>query len=159
MNVTKFAVCVFALALISVIGELILPEGRTKKAAKVVFSLALTLSVVSPVTSILGKTSGLNIESVVDLGIDEDFILYVDGIAETSFGRVAESALLNSGVEGVLTVDCMVDDSTKKLFQVTVFYDKNVISEEDEHTYITEIKNIVSAACGIDKEDVLVSGG
>ncbi len=158
MNYSAYALGIFAMALVIGIAELLLPDGHVSKAAKTVFSLVLTLSLIAP---IVGSFSGVDVLgglTVNEISVDDGFVDRISFVGKENLRNKAMAILEENGVKGVEKVECEINDE-KKLSSVCVYYSKSGINPLDEHTYISEVKRILSVGLKIDEEVVSVRGG
>ena len=160
MNLASYALSVTAVVIISVVAELLIPPGRSGKAARIVFSLIVTLTVLSPIKNIISGEP--NIFSGFDeytFDVDDDFVSEIFNTGKNNYKNEIFNLLKNSDFEEVTDVDCELDKESKLLKKVTVFYENNGISEAVEHTLINEVKSAVSNAFGVPKEAITLCVG
>ena len=158
MNITAYALSVFAVIVASAVADLMLPEGKTKKTAKAVFSLLITLTLLSPAISLFkGDTPVIDFETQY-IGIDENLVEFAVQIAKKDYEDEIFALLKNSGYDLVKSVKCLVDGEKRRIIKVEIIYDKNGISGEDEHTYISGMKTVVVNYYRLNGEAVAVSG-
>ncbi len=158
MNVTAYALSVFVVIVLSAVADLMLPDGRTKKTAKAVFSLLITLTLISPAISLIkGDTPVFDFETQY-ISIDYNLVEYVGQIAKNDYESEIFELLKNSGYDGIEKVECFVDGENRRIIKVVINYDKSGIKKEDEHTYISGIKTAVVNYYHLNGEAVTVCG-
>ena len=158
MNFSAYALSVFGVVTISAIAEAMLSDGALKKTAKTVFSLIISMILLTPVVAVVtGKESFEGLE-VAEFSVDETFNGHILDVGKKNYENKAYELLKENDMP-VKSVECEVDGESKKVVSFTIIYDENGINGDDEHTYITEIKNIISVAFGIGAEVVTVRGG
>ena len=158
MSLSAYALSVFAVIVVSAVADVMLPDGKTKKTAKAVFSLLITLTLLSPAISLIkGDTPAFDIQTQY-VSVDQDFVDYAVQIAENDYENEIFNLLKNSGYESIQKVGCEVDGEKRQIIKVEIIYDKSGISGEDEHTYISGIKTVVVNNYRLNEEVVTVSG-
>ena len=76
MSLSAYALSVFAVIVVSAVADVMLPDGKTKKTAKAVFSLLITLTLLSPAISLIkGDTPAFDIQTQY-VSVDQDFVDY-----------------------------------------------------------------------------------
>ena len=149
---------------ISVIIELLLPNGQMNRYIKGVLSFLVILIVIMPIPKLLNKDFDFsNIFNNEIYEIDSDYLYQVNidkmnGIKETIENKVEERGYKNVSVY----LNCDIFDNTMQFKSIYVDLSDLVISENAEHNNITKIKkdisNIIMTVVDIDEEAILYDG-
>ena len=159
MNITYYALSVFSVIIISAVADIMLPDGKIRKTAKAVFSLMISLTLLSPAIKLISGDAGVPSITAQVFEADEDLICHAFDIAKRCYENEIFTLLKDSGYETINSVECAVDFENRKLEKVMIIYDKSGINDEDEHTYISGMKNVVCNVYNLSGEAVTVSGG
>lgn len=162
MTLKSYALSVVAVVIISQIGDMLLPSGRMKNSVKVVFSVIIVLVFATPILKIAQGNS--DIESLIDnievnsLKIDESYISYVSTARNEIYGDYVENALIgNLGVSGVkVSVTTESSDGAIAIKNVVVDLSNAVLSDNEEHINMNEVRQVVAATLSIDEARVTI---
>ncbi len=162
MTLKSYALSVVAIVIISQIGDMLLPSGRMKNSVKVVFSVIIVLVFATPILKIAQGSS--DIESLIDnievnsVKIDESYISYVSTSRNEIYENYVENALIgNLGVSGVkVSVTTESSDGAIAIKNVIVDLSNAVLSGNEEHINMNEVRQVVAAALSIDEEKVTI---
>ena len=159
MNITAYALSIFAVIVISAVADIMLPDGKTSKTAKAVFSVMITLTLLSPGIKLI--RGDLNIEDITAKAFetDNELISHTFYMIKTGYEEEIYVLLSDNGYDFVTSVECDVGEENRRLEKVKIFYDNVGINKEDEHTYISGMKTVVKNAYEIREEAITVSGG
>lgn len=160
MNFVSYALSVFGLIVLSTVAELMLPAGSMKKTAKIVFSLIITLTLLTPAIKLLRGTSydPTDIE-IAEFEVDKTFEAYALYLQKVNAENDIKSLISLKNYTFKFSVECCVGEKSKKLESVEINCDFSGINEADKHIYINEIKSLITSTYNLDKEDVIVIGG
>lgn len=159
MSLSGYALSVFTIIIISAIADMLLPEGKLRKTAKTVFSLIITLTLISPIIKLVKGDVNIGLPEYEQIQIDSAFVDYVNYISKTDYEKLIFDTLEFNNIENVKSVACDIDDKSKLIKIIEIIYDKDGISGEDLHKYISEVKSILVDAFNVSEEVVSVSGG
>ncbi len=160
MNLVSFALSIFGLIMLSTIAELMLPSGNLKKTAKIIFSLIITLSLLTPAIKLLkGGEYTLPVIEVNEFEIDKNFEEYALYLQKTNAENDIKNLISLKNYEFKFSVECEINENTKKLKSVTIKCDFSGITTHDKHIYISEINELITSTYNLEKGDVLVIGG
>lgn len=160
MSLVSYALSVFGLIMLSTIAELMLPSGSLKKTAKIVFSLIITLTLLTPAIKLLkgGDYDIPNIE-IAQIEVDKSFEEYALYLQKINAENDIKTLISSKNYTFKFSVECVIDEKIKKLKTVTIKCDFSGINEKDKHIYINEIESFIASTYNLSKEDVFVIGG
>lgn len=147
-----------AVVVLSVIGEMLTPNGRMKNSVRMVFALITTLVFISPLLS-LGKYEfdfgKLFDESYMEA--DTAFAEYADGVREKLVEKTVKEYLEKKGVEGA-AVDCEASASggAVNIKNILINLSHSVITENGGHINNYELAKEVAELFKIDAGRVIV---
>jgi hypothetical protein len=146
---------------LTVLLDIILPDGQTNKYIKGIFSVVVVMVIAAPVTGALN--GGMNIEGLFDLSMskyaaDNNYIygVYVDAYAKE--GEAIKTYLSSKeGIE-IEKADIVFDPADKqKILYMNIFLKKSVIEKNPAHINISDkIQETLSKRYSIKKEDVRI---
>lgn len=141
---SSFSVWVLSIAgicVLSVLVELILPEGQTRKYIKAIFSFFVILVIVAPLPKLVG--SGIDFDDILagdEVGIQEDFIYQLNRDKLDSISSSIEGDLKEQGIDGVkILLSANIFSSNLQIEAVFVDLFELVISDENQHINTHEI--------------------
>lgn len=141
---SSFSVWVLSIAgicVLSVLVELILPEGQTRKYIKAIFSFFVILVIVAPLPKLV--KSGIDFDNILageGVGIQEDFIYQLNRNKLDSIASSIEDDLKEQGVEGAkILLSANIFSSNLEIEAVFVDLFELVISGETQHINTHEI--------------------
>lgn len=146
---------------LSVLVELVLPNGQMNKYIKGIFSFIIILVIVSPIPKLLHKDFDFSsMFGTSEIKVQEDYLYQLNLDKVT-----AMQSAINQQIEeqGYLNVDARIDSdifaSTIEIKAVYVDISRLVISENSTHKDITEVKKdmltIVTTIVNINNERVV----
>ena len=148
---------VLGVVFLSVLVDVILPEGKTNKYVKAIFAFIIILIIISPLAKIKESKSFSDFLENPNITINEE---YISNINNMKIDRLAKSIVDTAekmGLKGV-NVQIMSDMSELDLNiqKVNIYLENLVIDESATHIdkYQTLV-DIVSAYINISREDVV----
>jgi len=138
--------------------EMLLPNGKTKSACRIVLSLVCLLVFAEPIANI--KNFNFDFTDVLE---DDTVVSYIDKTNEY-FCALTEKEVVDLLTQSDIKVEeCNVvgkiEKGEFKLEKISVKIDKKVISGEDEHIIsIEKIKNTITNALTIPENKVEIYG-
>lgn len=156
MNIMGYVSAVLSVALIITISQSILPEGRCKNAAKIIFRFILIIAVINPLL-----TTNLNIELPIksnDVVIDEEAISFIEEEKISVIEKKCAEILQKEGVfVQEIEISAYLSSTNYFIEKVTVILDEKRITDESEHiNIISKAKSMLSDLLKIDKEVITV---
>ena len=164
-DISTWILSIAGIICISVIVELILPEGQMNKYIKGIFSFIVILVIIMPIPKLIGSnfdfSNILNYENSVN--VDEDYIYQLNLNKLNLLKEDIESEINKHGYENVsFYINCNIFENKMNFKSITVDLNSLVISENAEHKDITKIKkditNIILSFIQIDEEEILYDG-
>lgn len=164
-DISTWILSIAGIICISVIIELILPEGQMNKYIKGIFSFIVILVIIMPIPKLIGSnfdfSNILNYENSVN--VDEDYIYQLNLNKLNLLKEDIESEINKYGYENVsVYINCNIFENKMNFKSITVDLNSLVISENAEHKDITKIKkditNIILSFIQIDEEEILYDG-
>lgn len=164
-DISMWILSIAGIICISVIVELILPEGQMNKYIKGIFSFIVILVIIMPIPKLIGSnfdfSNILNYENSVN--VDEDYIYQLNLNKLNLLKEDIESEINKHGYENVsVYINCNIFENKMNFKSITVDLNSLVISENAEHKDITKIKkditNIILSFIQIDEEEILYDG-
>ena len=149
---------------VSVIVELILPEGQMNRYIKGVFSFIIILVVIMPIPKLVNKDFDFsNIFDESGYEIDSDYIYQINLDKINGVKSEIEKQVENRGyLNVVISINCEIFDNSMQYKSIFVDLSDLVISGQAEHNNISKIKkdisNIIMAIVDINEEAILYDG-
>ncbi len=139
-----FSVWVLSIAgicVLSVLVELILPDGQTRKYIKAIFSFFVIIVIVSPLPKLV--KNGVDLDSIIagdNIGIQEDFIYQLNRNKLDSISLNIENELKEQGIDGVkILLSANIFSSKLEIEAVFVDLFELVIPDDKQHINTHEI--------------------
>lgn len=149
---------------VSVIVELILPDGQMNRYIKGIFSFIIILVVIMPIPKLLNRD--LDFSNIFDSSgyeIDSDYLYQVNLDKMNSVKNEIEKQIEKRGyLNVVVSINCDIFDNSMQYKSIFVDLSDLVISGQAEHNNISKIKkdisSIIMAIIDIDEEAILYDG-
>lgn len=149
---------------VSVIVELILPDGQMNRYIKGIFSFIIILVVIMPIPKLLNRD--LDFSNIFDNSgyeIDSDYLYQVNLDKMNSVKNEIEKQIEKRGyLNVVVSINCDIFDNSMQYKSIFVDLSNLVISGQAEHNNISKIKkdisSIIMAIIDIDEEAILYDG-
>ena len=149
---------------VSVIVELILPDGQMNRYIKGIFSFIIILVVIMPIPKLLNRNFDFsNIFDNSGYEIDSDYLYQVNLDKMNSVKNEIEKQIEKRGyLNVVVSINCDIFDNSMQYKSIFVDLSNLVISGQAEHNNISKIKkdisSIIMAIIDIDEEAILYDG-
>lgn len=163
-DISSWIMSIAGIICLSVIVELVLPDGQLNRYIKGIFSFIILLVIISPIPSLLGKSFDFpNIFDYGDVRVDEDYIYQLNLDRINLVKGEIEDDIEESGYQNVVIyINCDIFDNAMQFKSIFVDLKNIVITENAEHTIITKIKeeitSIIESHVDIDEEAILYDG-
>lgn len=159
--ISGWLLSVVGIVIISVLVDLILPEGEMQKYIKAIFSVFVVFVMISPVLKININDIDFNkfIYNQSSVEINEDYIKNYNNSYKENLEKVCVEQLNSKGFLGV-KVEISLNMSTKRfqIEKVNVNLKNLVINNNGLHIdKYQEIKSIIISVLGIESEKVVMS--
>ncbi len=149
---------------LSVLVELVLPEGQINKYIKGIFSFVIILVIIMPIPKLLGTNLDFsNIFDYDEIQVDNDYIYQLNLDKLNDIKESIEEDISSRGYQNVkIYLNCNIFDNALQFNSIFVDLTNLVISENAEHKNITKIKQditqIINGYIEISEEDILYDG-
>ena len=146
---------------VSVIVELILPDGQMNRYIKGIFSFIIILVVIMPIPKLLNRDFDFsNIFDNSGYEINSDYLYQVNLDKMNSVKNEIENQIEKRGyLNVVVSINCDIFDNSMQYKSIFVDLSDLVISGQAEHNNISKIKkdisSIIMAIIDIDEEAIL----
>lgn len=149
---------------LSVVVELILPDGQMNRYIKGIFSFIVVLVILLPIPKLLNKN--FNISDILDgsgIEADQDYLYQLNLDKINLVKEQVEEEISKHGYQNIkVYINCDIFDNAMQFKSITVDLTSLVITENAEHKDITKIKkditNIIKNHVDIDEEAILYDG-
>ena len=142
-SISAWILSIAGIVCISVIVELIMPEGSVNKYIRSIFSFIVVLVIISPLPSLIGKSfdfSQINLEN--NYTLQEDYIFQVNVYKTEALQQDISLAIGDAGYENVVvSVSCDNYSTDFHIREIFVELENLVILDKAEHTNIIDIEN------------------
>lgn len=153
MSISLFAVSAGISALAFSVISFLAPNGKMKNACEKIMTVAVFVSVLTIIPSVIGKTDFSGGRTDFSSGYDSELTEKVESVRNEYFReRVFEIA--SSG--GIEAKDCVIVYENRSLKKIIIFLDEKVISDESERIHISEVRKKTADAFFITEENVVV---
>ena len=155
---SSWILSIAGICLLSVVIDLILPDGSMNSHIKRVFSYIIVLAVLMPFANLI--KGGFNLEDVfseVEINIQDDFIYNINQAKLDSWLKEINEAINNKKIVGVtVSISANIFESDMIIDAVYVDLYNAVINTNDKNIDImTEVKSVVIGILNI-KEDKII---
>lgn len=163
-SISAWILSIAGIICLSILVELIMPDGNMSKYIKTIFSFVIIFVIISPVPKLLNKE--LNINSIFqyeDVELQKDYLYQINIYKLEEIQNCIEDEILKSGYEEV-NISISADVFQEKLEFNAVYVDLSnlVISQNAMHKNIVDIqkdiKTIVVEYTNIKEEVIYFEG-
>ena len=160
MEITGWIASIVGAAVLTLLADIILPEGEMNSYIKGVLSIFIVFIIAFPLPELLsGKVTFEEIwgESQ-ETFLDEELIERLNESRREGYEERIEAILEKEGISGcVVTVTLVIEDGLADITKVFINTEKAVITDKYGNINISwKIKNTVSTQMGIKEEVILV---
>ena len=153
---SSWILSIIGIVFISIIMEIILPNGKTNNFIKSIFSIFLLLIFISPIKELINKFSYKTF-SKENIILDEDFLYQVNLAKNESNQVLIQNHLKSKGIDGVNVIICNnlhnYDYSIEKIFIDSA---NLVLSSNINHINKYEvITNTILELINIEKDNII----
>lgn len=163
-DISTWILSIAGVVCLSVIVELMLPDGQMNRYIKGIFSFIIIFVIIMPLPSLLGKEFDFsNIFDYEEISVDDDYI-YQLNLDKINIAREEiENEIESHGYENIkIYINADIFNNSLTFKSITVDISDLVISKNAEHNNITKIKeditDIILNHVQIEKEDILYDG-
>lgn len=154
MNISSFVICFCSISLVTILLDLILPDGRMLNIVKSFSMLLIFCCICASIVSLITNEN----EENIDFDIDESFVesVYQNRI-DISTNLIEEKILDSFEVNSNVEIDWIMENNNQKINSVNVYLSGEGISKKDVNIDIKEqIAAMVSSYFQIDVLQVTV---
>ena len=163
-DISTWIMSIAGVICLSVIVELMLPDGQMNRYIKGIFSFIIILVIILPIPNLLGKE--LNFSNIFDydnISVDDDYIYQLNLDKINIVRDEIENNIKEHGYENVkVYINCDIFGSSLNFKSITVDITNLVITQNAEHKNITKIKEditeIIQSYVDLNRGDVLYDG-
>lgn len=163
-NLSNWILSIAVIVCLSVIVELILPEGQMNKYIKGVFSFIIVLVIIMPIPNLLKKE--YNFSEILDenvFEVDEDYLYQINLNKINLIKEKIETDIRSYGYLNVkIYINCNIFDKGMEFKSINVDLSDLVITQNAEHKDISKIKkditSIILNLIDINEEAILYDG-
>lgn len=159
-DVASWLLSIAGVTVLSVLVDVILPNGQTNKYIKGIFAFCMILVIISPIPKLLDKDFDFDkIIIAEDIAIDEEFIYQNNRDKLNLIKSQIESELQEVGLNDVyITVNGDIFDKQMKIQNVFVDLSLLVISGDAEHINIEKtVKQAVRKYVSIEEDKIIIN--
>ncbi len=163
-DISSWIISIAGVVCLSVIVELVLPDGQMNRYIKGIFSFVIILVIIMPLPSLLGKEFDFsNIFNTEEIVADDDYLYQLNLDKTRVIREEIENEIYNHGYYNVkVYINCDIFENQLAFKSITVDISNLVISENAEHKNITKIKQditeIIQSHIKIEEREILYDG-
>ena len=157
-SISAWILSIAGICMLSVIIDLVIPDGKTNTIIKNVFSYAIVLVVILPLSKLFINNTDLNdLFSPVDFPMQDNYIYNVNQAKLDKWTQDINDDLVNGGIYGaVVSISANIFERNMEINAVYVDLYNVVISNENKNINIkTEVVRVVLNYINI-KEDKVI---
>ena len=157
-SISSWVLSISGVCILSVIIDLVIPDGKTNSIIKNVFSYAIVLVVIMPLPKLFKANNGFqDLFSQVDYTIQDDYIYNVNQAKLDKWTECIVTGLNDIGIEGaVVSISANIFDRNMQINAVYVDLYNVVISDGNKNINIkTEVVRVVLNYLDIGKDKVV----
>lgn len=141
-SISTWVLSIAGIICISVLLELVMPEGQMNKYIKNIFSFVIILVIILPLPKLMNKNIDLSsMFQYQEIQLQEDFLEEINGSKLSSLQKTIEKDLSDLGYTGIkISISADIFDEKIDYKRVYVNLKNLVITEDAEHKDILEIK-------------------
>lgn len=159
-SVSAWILSIAGIIALSVVVELLLPEGSLNKYIRAIFSFIVVLVIIAPLPSLVGKKYALSdIQIEENYSLQEDYIYQLNVYKTEALQESISLEIKNHGYDGVIvSVSCEKSSSDFEIKAIFVELDNLVILDKAAHKDILDIEEeifeIILSYAKVDKAEV-----
>lgn len=159
-SVSAWILSIAGVVALSVIVELLLPEGSLNRYIRAIFSFIIVLVIIAPLPSLVGKNYSLSdIQIEENYSLQEDYLYQLNVYKTEALQESISLDIKNSGYDGVVvSISSEKDKSDFKIKAIFVELDNLVILDKAQHKDILDIEEeifeIILSHAKVDRAEV-----
>lgn len=159
-NMTGLVTTIVGVIVLTVLADMMLPEGQTSKYIKFVIGIIVVYVMISGISNLVDSSTMVLADISLDsVSIDDDYISYIVDANSLSYEATCVSALEASGYYDTdVTVVCVHSDYSINVESVEINISKCGISSQNDNIDIVvqDIVSTISYLLSIDSQQVSV---
>lgn len=163
--ISSWLISITGIICLSVVVELVLPEGQINRYIKGIMSFLVTLIIVLPLPKLLNSKKDYSniIDFEESISVDKDYLYQLNLDKANSLKEDIEAEISRLGYENVdVYISCDIFESQMTFSTIFVDINNLVITENAEHKDILKIKQditlIIQKYIKLDEEAILYDG-
>jgi stage III sporulation protein AF len=133
-GISSWILSIAGISVISVLVDLILPNGQTRKYIKGIFAFIIVFVIISPIPSLLNKKFDIDDIFQEEIELQDQYIYQNNRNKLTNIENLIINDLEKQGISGVdLNINANIFTSDMKINTIFVDLSKVVINENSEH--------------------------
>lgn len=159
-SVSAWILSIAGVVALSVIVELLLPEGSLNRYIRAIFSFIIVLVIIAPLPSLVGKNYSLSdIQIEENYSLQEDYLYQLNVYKTEALQESISLGIKNSGYDGVVvSISSEKDKSDFVIKAIFVELDNLVILDKAQHKDILDIEEeifeIILSYAKVDRAEV-----
>lgn len=159
-SISAWIISIAGVIALSVVVELLLPEGSLNRYIRAIFSFIVVLVIIAPIPTLVGKEfSYENIKIEEGFTLQEDYIYQLNVYKTEALQESISLEIKNSGYDGVVvSVSSEKSSSEFKIKDIFVELDNLVILDKAKHKDISDIEeeifDIILSYAKVDRAEV-----
>ncbi len=153
--ISGWVLSIVGVVIITVVVEIIMPEGNISKYIKGFLVIFTVFIMVSPITNI--SIADIFSENDFSISLDDTFLQQVNEEKAIEYGEIIKDKLVAGGYDGI-NIDVCIDNSKTEMKITAIFVDlsKVVLNPKNENIDIyNNIKSVIKSVVTIDAEDII----
>lgn len=161
-EVSSWVMSIAGIVCLSVLIELLMPDGQMNKYIKGIFSLIIVLVIILPIPKLMQKEFDYEniFYSEENINVDEDYIYQLNLDKLNALKSKIENEILANGYKNVsVYINSSIFESQMQIKSISVDLESLVITQNAEHNDISKIRKhisqIIKKYVNIDEEVIL----
>lgn len=158
-SVSAWVLSIAGVIALSVVVELLLPEGSLNRYIRSIFSFVVVLVIIAPLPSLVGKNFSYDSLIENDFSLQKDYLYQLNVYKTEALQESISLEIKNRGYDGVVvSVSCENNASEFNIKAIFVELDNLVISDKAAHKDILDIEEeifeVVLSYAKVDRAEV-----
>ncbi len=146
---------ILALAIITTVGEMLLPKGRLRNVIRSVFASVTALAIVAPLPKLFNGEK-LDLFDNGEVETDGRYLEFIEDTKEEILLSAAYAALEEAGYSGAATIRLNLEGWEVK--SAVINFSESGIMTDGEHINRKEIIRLIADCFGINEEAIMTYG-
>lgn len=156
-SISSWIMSIAGVSVLSVLVDLIMPNGQTKKYIKGIFAFIIVFVIISPVPSLINKNFNIDDIFQEEIELQDEYFYQINRNRLTSLENSITDHLKTEGVSGVqLNINANIFTQEMEINAIFVDLSQIVINENIKHIDINElVKSSIFKYISIDEEKII----